>query len=46
MIKDFLNLSDGHLKFEITKKLIDRCKVSWMKYQQYLDEARKLEEQL
>lgn len=36
MITDFLIQIGGHLKFEITKKLIDRCKASRSKYRLFL----------
>ena len=46
MIKDFLVQRGAHLKFEITKELIDRSKASRSKYWKCLDGGRKLEEEL
>ena len=45
MVKDFIIRNDGVMNIEISKDLIEHCKVSRTGYQCYLNEQRKIHEE-
>ena len=45
MVKDFIIRNNGVMNIEISKDLIEHCKVSHTRYQCYLNEQRKIHEE-